>query len=117
MSKRDETLLFEDVLEAIGRIREYTRGYSKEDFFRDQKTIDAVIRNLEIIGEACGQVPGPVRERYPQIPWRKIVGVRNIAIHHNFGVDLETVWFIITRQLPDLQSSLRAILARRETED
>lgn len=117
MSKRDETLLFEDVLEAIGRIREYTRGYSKEGFFRDQKTIDAVIRNLEIIGEACGQVPGPVRERYPQIPWRKIVGVRNIVIHHNFGVDLETVWFIITRQLPDLQSSLRAILARRETED
>ena len=117
MSRRDETLLFEDILEAISRIEEYTGGYSKEDFFQDQKTIDAVIRNLEIIGEACGQGPRPVREEHPIIPWRKIVGVRNIVIHHYFGVDLETVWFIITRQLPDLQVDLHAILASRRIKD
>ena len=72
-SKRDESLLIGDILEAIGRIEEYTAGYSKEGFFRDRKTIDAVIRNLEIIGEACGQVPEPVRAEYPLIPWKRIV--------------------------------------------
>jgi len=67
-----------------------------------------VIRNLEIIGEACGQVPEQVRAEYPQIPWKRIAGVKNIVIHHYFGVDLETVWFIIKRQIPELQALLAA---------
>ena len=117
MSKRDESLLMGDILEAIERIEEYTAGYSKEDFFRDRKTIDAVIRNLEIIGEACGQVPEPIRAEYPLIPWKRIVGVRNIVIHHYFGVDLETVWFIITQQLPELQSLLAATSDRKRLDD
>lgn len=67
-----------------------------------------MIRNLEIIGEACGQVPEQVRAEYPQIPWKRIAGVKNIVIHHYFGVDLETVWFIIKRQIPELQALLAA---------
>ncbi len=64
MSKRDPTLFLDDMLEALGHIEEYTEGFSNEEFFRDQKTIDAVIRNLEILGEACGEI----RSRYPLVP-------------------------------------------------
>lgn len=117
MSRRDGTLLIADILEAIGRIEEYTAGYSKEDFFRDRKTIDAVIRNLEITGEACGQVPEPVRAEHPRIPWKRIIGVRNIVIHHYFGVDLETVWFIIKHQMPELRSLLAATADERPSRD
>lgn len=110
MSGRDVTFFLDDILEGIGAIEEYTRGLSGEEFARDRKTFDAVIRNLEVIGEACGNVPEAIREQYPEIPWRKIVGLRNVVIHHYFGVDPDTIWFIVRRQLPELKDGVETIL-------
>ncbi len=110
MSKRDITLFLEDIVEAIERISEYTRDYSQEEFQNDQKTIDAVVRNIEIIGEAVSNIPDDLRNKNPQIPWKKIVGVRNIVIHKYFGVDTNTLWIIITKQLPEFKSQISMII-------
>jgi uncharacterized protein with HEPN domain len=69
------------------KISEYIKDYSKEEFSNDQKTIDAVVRNIEIIGEAVSNIPEDIRNKYSKVPWKKIVGVRNIVIHKYFGVD------------------------------
>ncbi len=111
MSKRDPVVFLEDILEAAERISEYVRDLSKEEFQNDQKTIDAVVRNIEIIGEAASNIPEDIRNKYPEIPWKKIVGVRNIVIHKYFGVDTGTLWVIIREQLPELKSQINTIIS------
>ncbi|GAB6134990.1 DUF86 domain-containing protein [Thermococcus prieurii] len=98
------------MLEAISRIEEYTEGYDFEDFINDRKTVDAVLRNLEIIGEASRYVPDEIRSTYSNVPWRRVVGLRNVVIHHYFGVDLGIVWTIIRLQLPELKESVEKII-------
>ncbi|WP_258083704.1 HepT-like ribonuclease domain-containing protein [Thermococcus thermotolerans] len=88
---RDYKLYVEDILEAISRIEEYTEGMSLEEFKAERIVIDAVIRNLEIIGEACRAIPVRIQKRHPEIEWRKIIGLRNILIHQYFGVDVELI--------------------------
>jgi len=112
MSKRDIILFLEDISEAIERISDYIENYSKEEFQNDQKTIDAVVRNIEIIGEAVSNLPEEFRDNYPHIPWKKIVGVRNIVIHKYFGVDTNTLWVIIHEQLPEFKLHLSIIMNR-----
>ncbi|MDK2974183.1 MAG: hypothetical protein PWP08_554 [Methanofollis sp.] len=99
MSRREITFFFDDILEGIGFIEEYIHGLSEEEFASERKTFDAVVRNLEVISQTCSNIPDTRREQYAQIPWRKIVGLRNVVIHHYFGVDPDSVWFIVTRQL------------------
>jgi len=113
MSRRDIRLTLEDIIEAIDRISEYIGDYSKEEFQNDQKTIDAVVRNMEIIGEAVSNIPEKFRNKYPQIPWKKIVGVRNIVIHKYFGVDTNTLWVIVTAQLTELKSQISMIIGKK----
>ena len=108
MSTRDWKLRIEDILEAIGRIQEYTEGFHYQQWQKDQKTIDAVIRNIEIIGEAATHVPSGVQELFPRIPWRKMRGIRNILIHAYFGVDVEVLWKTIQEDLPSLKLLLSA---------
>jgi len=103
MPDRKFIFFIEDLLESVDRIEDYIPDQTKETFSEDKKTVDAVIRNLEIIGEACTHIPEDIRERYPEVPWTKVVGLRNVVIHHYFGVDVDTIWFIITRQLPELK--------------
>ncbi|WOF15436.1 DUF86 domain-containing protein [Methanoplanus sp. FWC-SCC4] len=110
MSKRDITLFLEDITEAAGRISDYIDNYSKKEFENDQKTIDAVVRNIEIIGEAVSNIPEDFRDKYPHIPWKRIVGVRNIVIHKYFGVDTNTLWVIINEQLPGFKSEISEII-------
>jgi len=110
MSKRDIILILEDIIEAIERISDYTESYSREEFLNDQKTIDAVVRNIEIIGEAVSNIPEDIREKYPCTPWKQIVGVRNIVIHKYFGVDAGTLWVIINEQLPGFKSQISVII-------
>lgn len=102
MSKRDENLLLEDIIEAIGKIQKYTFNLDFEAFKNDDKTIDAVIRNFEIIGESANRLPENFREINHQINWNRIRGFRNRIVHEYFGVDLSIVWSIIENNLNDL---------------
>lgn len=107
---RDYRLFIDDILEAIAKIREYTADLDYFAFIKDSKTQDAVVRNLEIIGEAAGRLPEPVRLQAPEIEWRKIVGLRNILAHEYFGVSLPVVWDIVRNKIYPLESSCRALL-------
>ena len=110
MSKRDYRLFLQDILESIERIEEYTEGYDFETFTKDRKTVDAVLRNLEIIGEAARHIPENIRTQHPEIPWKRVIGLRNVVIHHYFGVDLSIVWVIIKKQLPELKNAVISLL-------
>ncbi|MEO6696353.1 MAG: HepT-like ribonuclease domain-containing protein [Ignavibacteria bacterium] len=84
---RDWKLLFEDIIESINKIKLYTSGLSFDDFNLDSKTIDAVVRNFEIIGEAGNKIPEEIKIKFKNIEWNKIIGLRNRVIHEYFGVD------------------------------
>lgn len=94
------------MLEAAERIREYTEGISFEQFKNDTKTSDAVLRNLQVLGEAANNVPDQIRSSAPDIEWERIIRSRHIVVHHYFGVDFEIVWRIMEVHLPPLRKSL-----------
>ena len=104
-------MLLEDILESIQKINEYTEGKNYRDFVETALVSDAVIRNIEIIGEAVKQLPNDFTEKYPDIEWHKISAVRNRIIHEYFGVDLGIIWFIIENDLPVIKVSLKNILS------
>ena len=110
MSKRDLRLFLEDILEAIAKIERYVGNQTLDEFLDDDMAIDAVVRNLEIIGEADRQIPKPVRARYSHIDWRRVVGFRNVAIHAYFDVDPEIVWVIATQRLGELKRTVERML-------
>jgi uncharacterized protein with HEPN domain len=116
MSKRDPALYAEDMLVACNRVQEYTRGFSRERFLSDTLVSDAVVRNLEVIGEAARHVPDELRARFADIPWRSIVAFRNIAIHAYGSVSLERVWAIVTEDIPALAPRLRQMLETLDRE-
>jgi uncharacterized protein with HEPN domain len=106
MPKRDPDLLVEDMLASIHKIERYSSGMSQELFLQDEKTIDAVVRNLEILGEATRQLPEDFIAQHPDVPWRQIAGLRNRIVHDYFGLDLEMIWQVIRNDLPQLQTWL-----------
>jgi uncharacterized protein with HEPN domain len=110
MSERTDQDCLRDVQEAIRRIAMFIAGITYEAFLGDIKTQDAVIRNLEIIGEAAKNVSAEVRTRYPDIPWKSMAGVRDRLIHHYFGVNLDIVWQIVSAELPKVASQLEKAL-------
>lgn len=109
---RDYRVSLEDILEAMSRIRTLTRGVSYNDFSRDLTKQEAVVRNLEIIGEAAKNMPEDVRSDYPEVDWTRIAGLRDILIHRYFAVDLEIVWDIITNKLSDLEHHVKRMVSR-----
>lgn len=106
MSNRPADLLLDDIRESIAKIGRYTAGLDQAGFEADEKGVDAVVRNLEIIGEAARQMPEEFTRRNPQIEWRKIAGLRNRIVHDYFGLDLEIIWQIIRSDLPALKRQL-----------
>ncbi|MFH1322121.1 MAG: DUF86 domain-containing protein [Bacteroidota bacterium] len=110
MFKRDYKLFFEDIIEAIEKIKQYTNNISYNEFIKDNRTKDAVIRNIEIIGEAANNIPEYIKNQYPEIEWHKIIGMRNRLIHAYFGIDYQIVWNIITKQIIEFQIKIRKIL-------
>ncbi|MFA5019898.1 MAG: DUF86 domain-containing protein [Candidatus Pacearchaeota archaeon] len=107
--KRDIGLFIEDIIKSIKNIEEFSRGLNKEKFSRDNLRQSAIIRQLEIIGEAVKNIPSNFREKYPQIAWRDISGFRDILSHAYFGVNLGRVWNIIENDLPKLKEEIGKI--------
>jgi len=116
MKRKTHSLFVEDILESMDKIERYTKGLTYDGFVKDEMVVDAVIRNIEIIGEAARNMPEDVREKYPDIPWRRMIGLRNIAIHEYFGVDLSIVWEIISKNLPETKPMVKAILKNLDEE-
>jgi len=110
MPKRDAELLVKDMRSAIVQIESYIAGFNHDSFLEDRRTIDAVVRNLEIIGEAARQLPEEFVARFPEVPWRLLAGLRNRIVHDYFGLDLEIVWQIISQDLLPLKSQLEKTL-------
>ena len=111
MSKRDPKLLVGDILDSAGKILEYTKGLNFEDFTKDSKTADAVIRNFEIIGEAANRLPEEFKNSYPNIDWHRIRGFRNRIVHDYFGIDYSIVWLIKESFIPDMMIQLQPLSA------
>lgn len=106
MSERTDQEFLDDIREALQRITRYVAGVTYTSFVADTKTQDAVIRNLEILGEATKRLSEELRARYPAVPWRSMAKARDRLIHHYFGVNLDIVWQIATVELPQVASQL-----------
>lgn len=106
---RDWRQYVHDIRASCGKIVRFTDGMDLVQFRADEKTYDAVLRNLEIIGEAAKHVPDKVRDTMPEVPWRKISGLRDIVAHAYFGVDDEIVWDVVRNKVPELLAALAAI--------
>lgn len=110
MSKKEALLYLQDILTSLSRIEDYTKELSFEDFSNDWKTIDAVVRNFEIIGEAARNMPEEVSLKNPDVPWSGMVSMRNKVIHEYSGVDIEILWKTIEEDLPLLKTQIEKIL-------
>jgi uncharacterized protein with HEPN domain len=108
---RDFRIFLDDILDAVAQIREYVGGMSQEEFAKDRKTQDAVVRNLEIIGEASGRLPEEVLQKAQPVEWRKIKALRNILIHEYFGINLSIVWDVVQKKLGPLEAACRELLS------
>lgn len=109
---RDHKLYLEDMLEATKRIEKYARGTTLQKLKKDTLVLDGIARNLEIIGEAAKNVPAQIREKHPEVEWKKIAGLRDILAHEYFGIDTEVVWDIVKDKLPALKKQIRRILKK-----
>ena len=114
MSNRPVWLLIEDIWEAVEKVERYTAGMTADGFCDDSKTVDAVVRNFEIIGEAANRLPDSFKKKHSEIAWTKIIGLRHRIVHEYFGVDTGIVWHIINNDLPVFKQHLCPIRSTRQ---
>ena len=107
--KKDPLVYIDDIRDSIEAVKRYTAGLTKEAFFNSTEKQDAVYRRLELIGEAANRVPDEFRSQYPQIPWNKIIGMRNVLIHEYDSIDLDRVWETIQKDIPELERYINSI--------
>lgn len=110
MPPRNWAIRVQDILDAIQKIDKYTSGMTEEKFYADEKTIDAVIRNFSVIGEAANAIPDDIQDGNPAIPWSGIIGLRNIVIHGYYKVSISVVWTSLKDDLPGLVPLLKALI-------
>jgi len=108
--QRDPLVFLDDIVEACRKIDLYTAGMTLEQFQGDDRTIDAVVRNFEVIGEAAKNIPADMRARMPEIEWNRVAGMRDVLIHGYFGVELEVVWRAVVESIPVLATAVRKFL-------
>ncbi len=106
MSERDWHLFLKDIRDCAARVIDYVGTMSRDEFFRDPKTVDAVMRNLAIIGEASKKIPADARRRYPAVEWKKMAGLRDIVVHDYFGIDEDIIWDVVSVRIPELKRHL-----------
>lgn len=112
---RDALLLLEDIEKSCSKIIRYTEGLSRDQVFVDELRFDGVLLNLQIIGEAVKQLPLDLRNRYPEVAWREIAGLRDFVAHAYFALDLEILWDAIRRDVPALLVRIREVISREKT--
>lgn len=109
---RDYRLYLDDIRESCEKVLRYVHGLTFGQFVHDEKTFDAVVRNLEIIGEAAKHIPPDIRSRYPEVEWPKIAGLRDVVVHEYFGLDGDILWDIVQNHVPALLDHVVRILAQ-----
>jgi len=112
--KKNNLVYLKHVLDAISQIAKYTKNISYKDFVSNQMIQDAVIRQVEIIGEATKNLSKKIKEKYKDIPWRKMAGMRDKLVHGYFGVDLEAVWEAVEKDIPALRKRIKSIIGKEE---
>lgn len=110
MKRRDYRDYLQDMIDSINDIDAFTKNMDFESFTKDRKTINAVIRSIEVIGEAAKNIPQSVRNKHTSIPWKKMVGMRDKMIHEYFGVDMEILWKTIKEDIPSLKPLVQELL-------
>ncbi len=108
-SKRDWRLYADDIIESCAKVRRFVAGMTYEAFVADERTLDAVIWNIEVIGEAAKKLPDEVIAQAPEVEWRKIRGMRNVLAHAYFGLDTMVVWSTATTKLDELEAAVRKL--------
>lgn len=108
---RDADLFLKDILIACDKVTQYLEGYDQALFEGDTRTMDAVIRNLEIMGEAVKRIPSEILRDHPQVDWRGVAGLRDVVTHAYFGVDVDVIWDVAKNRVPELRSTVERILA------
>ena len=104
--KKDAATFVEHILECIDLIEEYSEYKTVEEFFDSVQLQDAIIRRIEIVGEAVKNISGDLKDKHPEIPWKEIAGMRDILVHEYFGIDLELTWEVVKRDIPDLKKKM-----------
>ncbi|MDH5794914.1 MAG: DUF86 domain-containing protein [Candidatus Bathyarchaeota archaeon] len=114
MRKRDYSDYLQDMLDSINDTESFIRGMSFEEFKRDRKTVNAVVRSIEVIGEAAKKIPKALRDKHKEIPWREMAGMRDKLTHEYFGIDVEILWKTVKDDIPPLKPSVQNILRELE---
>ncbi|MCD6256889.1 DUF86 domain-containing protein [Candidatus Aerophobetes bacterium] len=109
MKRRDYRDYLQDILNSIKDIESFIENMDFKDFSKDKKTINAVIRSIEVIGEAAKNIPKSIRDKHPQVPWKKMAGMRDKMIHEYFGVDIEILWKTVKEDIPSLKPLMKKI--------
>ena len=110
LKKREYRDYLHDIMNSVNDIEDFVEGMAFEQFEKDRKTLNAVVRSIEIIGEAAKNVPASVREKYGELPWKKMIGMRNKVIHGYFGVNVKTLWNTVKDDLPPLKQLVQRML-------